>query len=64
MLWAVQVKKLPPIDEVQRDPEQREKFIDYSAFDAKATFKLFEVLRDQLQVRCCRTSMCALLVPW
>ena len=49
-LSGVQVKKLPPIDEVQRDPHQRNKFIDYSAFDAKATFKLYEVLRDQLQV--------------
>ena len=44
------MKKLPPIDEIQRDPEQREKFIDYSAFDAKATFKLYEVLREHLQV--------------
>ncbi|KAK9818799.1 hypothetical protein WJX74_001704 [Apatococcus lobatus] len=50
------VKKLPPIDEVQRDPEQREKFIDYSAFDAKATFKLYEVLRDQLQERVCKVN--------
>ena len=49
-LSRMQVKKLPPIDEIQRDPLQRDKFIDYSAFDAKATFKLYEVLRDQLQV--------------
>lgn len=62
------MKKLPPIDEIQRDPEQRDKFIDYSAFDAKATFKLFEVLRDQLQVgytsRCCDTQAKALLLCW
>jgi len=40
---------LPPIDEIQTDPEQRETWIEYSALDAQATWFLRESLEAKLR---------------
>jgi len=40
---------LPPMDEIQMDPESRFRWIFYSALDAKATWELFGALRDALE---------------
>jgi hypothetical protein len=39
---------LPPIEVMQRDPQFRENWIKYSAFDAKSTYNLYENLRVKL----------------
>ena len=41
--------ELPPIDEIQTDPEQRETWIEYSALDAQATWFLRESLEAKLR---------------
>jgi DNA polymerase-1 len=40
---------LPPIEEIQTDPEQRETWIEYSALDAQATWFLRESLEAKLR---------------
>ena len=39
---------LPPVEELQASPDTRWKWIYYSAFDAKATWDLYTVLRSKL----------------
>lgn len=46
----VQLTILPPVEELQTDPSTRGKWIDYSAYDAKATWQLAQALRKQLMV--------------
>ena len=41
--------ELPPIDQIQNDPEQRETWIEYSALDAQATWFLRESLEAKLR---------------
>jgi len=40
---------IPPLDVLQRDPRFREKFIEYSCYDAEGTWKLHETLVRLLQ---------------
>lgn len=40
---------LPPIEVMQRDPMHREKFIDYSAYDAEGTWLVREKLQEELE---------------
>lgn len=47
---GVQLTILPPVEELQTDPQTRAKWIDYSAFDAKATWQLAQALKKQLMV--------------
>ncbi|KAA0167896.1 hypothetical protein FNF31_00224 [Cafeteria roenbergensis] len=42
---------LPPVDEIQLDPAMRAEWIDYSTYDAEATWRLREVLADKLRER-------------
>ena len=49
-LVAVQLTVLPPVEELQTDPQTRAKWIDYSAYDAKATWQLAKALKKQLEV--------------
>ncbi|KAL3138383.1 hypothetical protein ABBQ32_006185 [Trebouxia sp. C0010 RCD-2024] len=44
---------LPPVEELQTDPQTRAKWIDYSAYDAKATWQLAQALKKQLMARPC-----------
>ena len=46
----MQLTVLPPVEELQNDPQTRAKWIDYSAYDAKATWQLAQALRKQLMV--------------
>ena len=39
---------LPAIEVMQRDPQFRENWIKYSAFDAKSTYNLYQHLREKL----------------
>lgn len=39
---------VPPVDVLQEDPETRDRWIDYSAFDAKATWFLYQALKVRL----------------
>jgi len=43
------IRDIPPIEVMQRDPTHREKFIEYSAIDAKSTWDLHEVLVGKLK---------------
>ena len=56
---AVQLTILPPVEELQTDPETRAKWIDYSAYDAKATWQLAQALKKALFV--CHNLSSALL---
>lgn len=47
----MQLTVLPPVEELQTDPQTRAKWIDYSAYDAKATWQLAQALKKQLMVR-------------
>ena len=49
-VWAVQLTVLPLVEELQTDPQTRAKWIDYSAYDAKATWQLAQALKKQLKV--------------
>ena len=51
MMCGVQLTVLPPVEELQTDPQTRVKWIDYSAYDAKATWQLAQALKKQLMVR-------------
>ena len=51
MMCGVQLTVLPPVEELQTDPQTRSKWIDYSAYDAKATWQLAQALKKQLMVR-------------
>ena len=42
---CLQLKVLAPVDELQRDPESRPKWIFYSALDAKTTHELYNALQ-------------------
>lgn len=46
----MQLNILPPVEELQTDPNTRAKWIDYSAYDAKATWQLAMALRKALMV--------------
>lgn len=46
----MQLTVLPPVEELQTDPQTRAKWIDYSAYDAKATWQLAQALKKQLKV--------------
>ena len=49
--WILmQLRVLPSVEELQVDPEKREAWINYSAFDAMSTHQLSEALRFKLQV--------------
>ena len=39
---------LPPVDQLQNDPETRYKWIKYSAYDAKSTYELYQALLKKL----------------
>lgn len=39
---------LPEVETLQTNEETRDGWINYSAFDAKATYELYDALRDQL----------------
>lgn len=41
---------VPPVDVLQEDPETRSQWIDYSAFDAKATWYLYQALKVRIDV--------------
>lgn len=41
--------KLPPIDEIQTNPEVRQEFIAYSAYDAQATWLVHQALTRKLK---------------
>lgn len=43
------LKKLPPVEQIQRDPAARDHWIDYSTYDAEATFGVRESLYKTLQ---------------
>lgn len=45
--WSVRVQ-------ISSDPVQRWKWVDYSAFDAKATWDLYHSLREKLAASACR----------
>ena len=47
---VLQLIILPAVEELQVDPVTRGKWIDYSAYDAKATWQLAQCLRKALQV--------------
>lgn len=58
--WSfVQLTILPPVEELQTDPETRAKWIDYSAYDAKATWQLAQALRKALMVSYKLQWLCA-----
>lgn len=40
---------LPPLEDLQRDSEIIEEWVDYSTLDAEATFKLYQFLKEELQ---------------
>jgi DNA polymerase-1 len=40
---------LPPLDELQRDPATRDAWIEYSTYDAEATWKLRAALEAKLR---------------
>lgn len=50
LLWFLQLIILPPVEELQTDPDTRARWIDYSAYDAKATWQLAQALRKALMV--------------
>ncbi|KAL4452308.1 hypothetical protein ABPG75_007970 [Micractinium tetrahymenae] len=41
---------LPPVHELQRGPDTRWRWVNYSAFDAKSTWDLYQRLRHELMV--------------
>lgn len=49
-LSGVQLIVLPPVEDLQSDEATRAKWVDYSAYDAKATWQLAQALRKELQV--------------
>lgn len=61
--WAVQLTVLPPVEELQTDPQTRAKWIDYSAYDAKATWQLAQALKKQLKVSSVLTWVAHYLTP-
>lgn len=42
---------LPGVDEIQLDPETRQEWIDYSTYDAEATWRLHQMLSERLRAR-------------
>ena len=46
----LQLVVLPPVHELQRGEDTRYCWINYSAFDAKSTFDLYQRLREELRV--------------
>ena len=50
---------LPPVEEIQEDPESRDKWIEYSALDAQATWFLRESLEAKLRGMSCEA--CSIL---
>lgn len=62
----MQLTILPPVEELQTDPATRAKWIDYSAYDAKATWQLAQALRKALLVSQASTTcfaVCLLQTP-
>ena len=47
---CVQLVVLPPVHELQRGDDTRYCWINYSAFDAKSTYDLYQRLREELRV--------------
>ena len=47
---VLQLVVLPPVHELQRGEDTRYCWINYSAFDAKSTFDLYQRLREELRV--------------
>ena len=43
------IKELPPIYELQTNPDTREKWIEYSARDAFATYGIYKALQRKLR---------------
>lgn len=41
---------LPPVHELQRGEDTRWRWVNYSAYDAKATWDLYQALRQELLV--------------
>ena len=58
-MWSVQLTVLPSVEELQTDPQTRAKWIDYSAYDAKATWQLAQALKQQLKVGSASLWLCA-----
>ena len=46
---CAQLIVLPPVEELQRRPDTRWKWVNYSAYDAKSTLDLYHALRRELQ---------------
>lgn len=46
----MQLVVLPPVHELQRGDDTRYCWINYSAFDAKSTYDLYQRLREELLV--------------
>lgn len=44
-------KILPPVEQLQRDPDTRSDWIDYATYDAEATWRVRQVLQSHLQAR-------------
>ena len=44
------IRDLPPVEELQKNPEHRDKWIKYSAMDAVATWKIREQLETRLKM--------------
>lgn len=44
----LQLTILPPVHELQRDADTRWRWVNYSAFDAKSTWDLYQRLRHEL----------------
>lgn len=47
----MQLTVLPAVEDLQTDEATRARWIDYSAYDAKATWQLCQALRKELKVR-------------
>lgn len=43
------IKELPPIDDLQTNPNTRDKWIEYSARDAFATYGIYKALQGKLR---------------
>ena len=56
----VQLTVLPAVEELQTDEATRARWIDYSAYDAKATWQLCQALRKELKVCSNQPLQCTL----
>lgn len=50
LVVLMQLPVLPAVEDLQTDEATRARWIDYSAYDAKATWQLCQALRKELKV--------------